>query len=302
MAGEVLNATLAPVGVREKEDAGDPVYLRIRDLVYQTCGIYHSDEKLYLLVAAASLVQTHGQAGSDAQFLQSLSTLQSRYQVADSTLNDVVQAMTQAVSLGTEGANGTLNDADRQAIASQVQGILTQTVSLANTSYQGSYLFAGTKVNTQPFTLDTTNNSVTYNGNSATTKVELSNGDSISANLPGDQLFQNASGNVTSALTDLYNALTTNTNIPASVTEVSNALSQVTNQRVFYGNALNQINVSESFLNQDQLNLSQQENSLVGADMATVATNFAQAQIANQATLNATAKVLSLPTLLDFLK
>jgi len=44
---------------------------------------------------------------------------------------------------------------------------------------------------------------------------------------------------------------------------------------VFYGNNLNQISLSESFLNQDQLNLSQQENSLVGADLATVATNFA---------------------------
>lgn len=252
--------------------------------------------------AAAALVQTHAQADSDTQFLQSLSTLQSRYQVADSTLNDVVQSLTQAVSLGTEGANGTLDTANRQAVASQVQGILTQVVSLANTSYQGSYLFAGTKVNTQPFTLDPTTNVVTYNGNSATTQVELSNGDSITANLPGDQLFQNASGNVTSALTDLYNALTTGTNIAASVTEVSDALNQVTNQRVFYGNALNQINVSESFLNQDQLNLSQQDNSLVGADMATVATNFAQAQIANQATLNATAKVLSLPTLLDYLQ
>jgi len=50
------------------------------------------------------------------------------------------------------------------------------------------------------------------------------------------------------------------------------------------------------------LNLSQQENGLVGADPATVATNFAQAQVANQATLNATARVLGLPTLLDFLK
>jgi flagellin-like hook-associated protein FlgL len=50
------------------------------------------------------------------------------------------------------------------------------------------------------------------------------------------------------------------------------------------------------------LNLSQQENSLVGADPAAVATNFDQAQLANQATLNATAKVLSPPTLLDFLK
>ena len=51
-----------------------------------------------------------------------------------------------------------------------------------------------------------------------------------------------------------------------------------------------------------KLNLSQQENGLVGADPATVATNFAQAQVANQATLNATARVLGLPTLLDFLK
>jgi flagellin-like hook-associated protein FlgL len=107
---------------------------------------------------------------------------------------------------------------------------------------------------------------------------------------------------VTGALQDLYSALTTGTNIPASVTEVQNALNQVNQQRVFYGNNLNQISLSEAFLNQDKLNLSQQENGLVGADLATVASNFAQAQVANQATLNATARVLGLPTLLDFLK
>ena len=252
--------------------------------------------------AAAALVQNHNQSGADAQYLQSLSTLQSRYQVADNALGNVVTALTRAVSLGTEGANGTLNASDRQAIAGEVQGLLNQTVSLANTTYQGSYLFAGTNVNTQPFTLNTSTNAVTYTGNSATTSVELSNGVSITANVPGDQLFQNASGSVTSALTDLYNALNSGNNIPASVTEVQDALNQVSEQRVFYGNALNQINQSEAFLNQDQLNLSQQENSLVGADLASVATNFAQAQVANQATLNATAKVLSLPNLLDFIK
>jgi chemotaxis protein methyltransferase CheR len=43
----------APIGEnKEKQDAQDPMYLRIRDLVYQSCGIYHSEEKLYLLVAA----------------------------------------------------------------------------------------------------------------------------------------------------------------------------------------------------------------------------------------------------------
>jgi len=253
-------------------------------------------------VAAAALVQNHGQAAADGQFLQNLSTLQSKYQVADSTLGNVVQALTRALSLGVEGANGTLTAANRQAIAGEVQGLLNQTVSLANASYQGAFLFAGTKVSAQPFTLDTTTNTVTYNGNSATTSVQLSDGNSINANLPGDQLFQNGSGSVTGALQDLYSALTTGTNIPASVTEVQNALNQVNQQRVFYGNNLNQISLSESFLNQDKLNLSQQENGLVGADPATVATNFAQAQVANQATLNATARVLGLPTLLDFLK
>jgi len=252
--------------------------------------------------AAASLVQNHDQSAADGQYLQSLSSLQSRYQVADSALSNVVSALTRALSLGTEGANGTLNPADRQAIAGEVQGLLNQTVSLANTSYQGSFLFAGTKVTTQPFTLDSATNTVTYDGNSATTSVALSNGDSITANVPGDQLFQNASGSVTSALTDLFNALNSGNNIPSTITGVQNAINQVSQQRVFYGNSLNQINQSESFLNQDQLNLSQQENNLVGANLASVASNFAQAQIANQATLNATAKVLGLPTLLDFLK
>jgi flagellin-like hook-associated protein FlgL len=65
---------------------------------------------------------------------------------------------------------------------------------------------------------------------------------------------------------------------------------------------MNQLNLSETFLNQDKISLSTQENSLVGADLAKSATDLAQAQIANQATLSATGRILSLPTLLDFLK
>jgi len=247
-------------------------------------------------------VRNHGQAAADAQYLQSLTTLQSKFQVADSALSDVVATLTRALSLGTEGANGTLNTADRQAIAGEVQRLLNQAVSLANTSYQGSFLFAGTRVTTQPFTLDPATNKVTYNGNSATTTVALSNGDSITGNLPGDQLFQNPAGSVTGALSDLYAALTSGNNIPTTVTEVQNALNQVSEQRVFFGNALGQINANENYLNQDQLNLSRQENNLVGVDPAAAASNFSQAQVASQAVLNATARVLNLPTLLDFLK
>jgi len=251
--------------------------------------------------ASASIVLNHNQASQDDQFLQNAATLQPQLQVADSSLSDVVTALTRALSLGTEGANGTLNTGDRLAIAQEVQGIQTQLVSLANTSYQGAYLFAGTAVGTQPFTLNTTTGVVTYNGNTNLTSVEISNGNSIQTKVPGSQLFLNAAGSVFTAVQDLNTALQSNTNIGAAVTEVQNALTTLSTQRVFYGNALNQLSSSEDFLNQDKLNLSTQANSLIGADLATAAANLVQAQTDEQATLNATGRVLSLPNLLTYL-
>jgi len=251
--------------------------------------------------AAASVVLNHSQTSQDDQYLQNINTLQPGFQIADSSLNDVVTALTQALSLGTEGANGTLNDADRQAIAVQVQGIQSQLVSLANATSQGAYLFSGTAVATQPFTLNSTTGAVTYNGNTGVNSVQISNGNSIQTNVPGSQLFLNPNGNVFTAIQDLNTALQNNSNIGAAVTEIQNALNTVTTQRVFYGNALNQINSTEDFLNQDTVNLSTQENSLIGANLADAATNLAQAQTDEQATLNAAGRILSLPNLLTYL-
>ncbi|MGC1491706.1 MAG: flagellar hook-associated protein FlgL [Candidatus Acidiferrum sp.] len=251
--------------------------------------------------AAASVVLNHNQSSQDDQYLQNINTIQPRLQVADSSLNDVVTALTRALSLGTEGATGTLNDGDRQAIAVEVQGIQSQLVGLANTTYQGAYLFSGTAVGTQPFTADPTTGAVTYNGNTGVSSVQISTGNSIQTNLPGSQLFLNSSGSVFGALQDLNTALQNNTNIGTAVTEVQSALTAVSTQRVFYGNALNQITTSEDYLNQDKLDLSTQENALIGADLATASSNFSQAQTANQATLNAASRILSLPNLLDYL-
>jgi flagellar hook-associated protein 3 FlgL len=252
--------------------------------------------------AVATLVGNHNQAAQDDQFLQNISSLHTRFQVADSTLSSVVQVITRAIAIGTEGANGTLSQADRQAIAGEVQGLQSQLAGLANTSYQGTYLFSGTAVTTKPFTLNPITGAATYNGNTGVTSVQLSNGNSINTDVPGSQLFQNASGDAFAALQNLNAALLSGNNIGATVTQLGAALSQISTQRVFYGNALNQVNLSENFLNQDKVNLSTQENALIAADPAKAASDLVQAQTANQATLSATGRILSLPTLLDFLK
>jgi hypothetical protein len=49
------------------------------------------------------------------------------------------------------------------------------------------------------------------------------------------------------------------------------------------------------------VDLSTQENSLVGVDRAVAATNPAESQIAHQENLTAMSRILNLPHLLDFL-
>jgi flagellar hook-associated protein 3 FlgL len=253
--------------------------------------------------AVAALVFNDAQSSQDAQFQTNISDVQSKVQVADSVMNSASQLLTSAISLGTQGATGTLTDADRQSIATQVAGLQQQLVSLANTTYQGTYIFSGTDVTTQPFTADSSVPSgVTYNGNSAVTTVQISQGQSMQTNLPGDQVFTNSAGNAFAALNDLTSALNSGTGIAAANTEVQNAFNQLNNQRVFYGNSLDQLQSAESFLSQDTVNLSTQQNSLIGADLTQAISDLSQSQTAEQASIAATSQILSLPTLLSYLK
>ena len=83
------------------------------------------------------------QIQQDDSFTQSTHLVTGQLQVADSTLGSVVTQLTQAISLATSANNGTMNASDVESIGSQISGILNEVQSLANTSYQGQYIFAG---------------------------------------------------------------------------------------------------------------------------------------------------------------
>ncbi|HZP02597.1 MAG TPA: flagellar hook-associated protein FlgL [Terriglobia bacterium] len=252
--------------------------------------------------AVAALVTNHAQSGAVDQYLKNLSSVQSSMQLADSTLSSVITALTRAITLGTEGATDTMSPDNRQAIAEEVRGILSQILNLANTSNQGTYLFAGTAVTTAPFVLDATSPSgVRYVGNTGVNNVEVGEGETLPINLPGSQIFSAAGADVFQALKDLADALQSGTNIDAANSEVQKAFQQVNTQRAFYGNSLSRLATSQMFLNQRSLQLKTAETSLIGADMAQAATNLTQAESALNATLAAGGKISQL-SLLDYLR
>jgi flagellar hook-associated protein 3 FlgL len=252
--------------------------------------------------AVAGLIVNNAQASAVSTYLSNISSLQGTLQVADSTLNSVVTNLSQAISLGVEGANSTMNQNDRDAIAQEVNGIQQQILSYANESFQGNYLFAGTAVKTMPFVADPSSPSgVSYVGNTGVDNVEIGEGQAVPANLPGSQLFTTPGSDVFQALADLSSALQSGSNIPAAQAEVENAFAQVNTQRAFYGTTLSRLNTASSFLNEESLQLSQEENNLVGVDMATAASQLTQAETALDATMAAGGKI-SQYSLLDFLK
>ncbi|HUO61147.1 MAG TPA: flagellin [Candidatus Acidoferrales bacterium] len=252
--------------------------------------------------AAAANALQDARASQDDQFLQSISSIEQNLNTADSTLNSVVTALTRAISLGTTGANGTLSSSDRQSLANEVDGIKEQVLGLANTSFNGQYLFAGTNTQTQPYQLDSTVASgVAYKGNSQSNSSNLG-GIQVQTTLPGSSIFDSGGTDVFAALQELSDSLNSGdqTQIESATTAIRSALDGVNSARVFYGNTVNQLQSQENFLNQDKVEIASYQNQLVGADLTTAVTNLNQAQLARQATLQAMARTQNM-SLLNYL-
>lgn len=127
--------------------------------------------------ASANLVRSLAASANVDQYTSNVSSLLPQMQSADSAISSIVTSLNSAVTLGTSGANGVNSAADKQVIATQVQGILSSVVAQANSSYQGVYLFAGSASTTPPFVAAAT----VFTSSAGTTASPLSTSSALTA-------------------------------------------------------------------------------------------------------------------------
>lgn len=96
-----------------------------------------------------------------------ITAVTSQLTTTDSALSTLTSVLQTARQIAVQGANDTLSASDRAALASQVDGLFSQAVGVANTNYAGTYLFAGTAELAQPPVTSTgaPSNQVTFAGN-----------------------------------------------------------------------------------------------------------------------------------------
>jgi len=255
--------------------------------------------------AAAQEVNISSQMNNCDQYLRSISSIYSEMQTADSSLNSAVTALQAAINLGVAGANGTLSQQNRITLAQQVRNVSQQVLGVANLSYNGTYVFAGTADSQPPYVADNSvPGGVRYQGNDGVNSVEIEEGQSVAVNQPGSQLFSANGASVFVALNDLATKLedpnSSTDDIGSAVTELRGAFNQLTSARTFYGSSIDQLLGTQDFLNNKNVQLGQQQNSTVGVDMNVAATNLTNAEQARNATVQAAASLSSV-TLMDYL-
>ena len=229
-------------------------------------------------VAAAQNVQFSAQIAVDSTFTQTAATTTARMQVADSTLGSVVDQINQAISVATAGNNGTNNANDRASVAAELTSIRDEILGLANTTYSGKYLFSGSQNSTPPFQLDTSTTpaSVIYAGDNVVNTLNTPGGQSIATNLPGQQIFTSASGDLLGTLNSLIQGFSTGDTATTSAltSQLTAALSQVSTQRASLDGSINRFQSASSYASQEQTQLVANQTNLLQADLPTVATQL----------------------------
>ncbi len=236
-------------------------------------------------VASGENVLLLNQIQQDDSFTQSSSLVTGQLQVADSSLGSVVSELTSAISLATSANNGTMNASDVRSVSNQISGILDEVTSLANTNYQGQYIFAGGKTTTAPFSTSTgTSPAVTsYNGDQDVNYLQTPNGQKIQLNVPGNQIFLGSGSNsVFGALNSLiadYSTGAVNTTQAVSDTQaLSTALNFVSQQRVTIDNSITQVTAASSAVTNVQTQLTTAQTNLMQADIPTISTQLSLAE------------------------
>jgi flagellar hook-associated protein 3 FlgL len=250
--------------------------------------------------AGQAAIIADGLSREDA-FLASANTVTNRMQAADAALSAVVTQLTSAVSTAVGAMNGNTSTTTGVAVT-QLTSIRASLLSLANSSYNGSYLFSGTST-AQPFT-QAADGTLSYTGNTSTGTLSLASGVSVATSLTGSSIFTASGASVFGALNDVITNLSNGTvddiNSATLVGALRDALTNVTTHRVSLSSTQNRLSDEADYTTAQQTNLKAQQSTLLSADTASLATQLSAVTTQRSALLS-TISLIEKGSLFDYL-
>lgn len=241
------------------------------------------------------------------QYNNNITAAKNRTAFTDTLLENLHDLLDQAKQIVAEHSNE-LDPELRRGAAQQVEGIYEQALAIANTKYDGNYLFAGHETDTQPFTKDV-NYNATYHGDDGKINIIVGEGAQVRINLTGDEVFTGAAvaggTNVFDDLKALKDALEVDPFVASAVSSLMDNLEKGINQ--VEGAAVKQsitykrLETTENHWNKFKNSVVDMLSKIEDADLATAIVELQAQETAYEVALATAAKMFNKKSLVDFL-
>lgn len=217
----------------------------------------------------------------------------------EGALKQLTDLTTRINDLALQGLPDTQGADERLALGTEVDGLLRQLVQAGNTQHQGKYLFAGFKVNTQPYT---------YAGATVTNNL-ASTADAMQHNIaPGQTITVNVDGNALftplfSAVSGVRDALLANDPVAlqTALAPLTAAVATLNNTRTVNGARILNIETQNDRLQQTNLALKKLLADNEDISLVEGISQLKQQETVYQTVLNVAGRA-NLPTLFEFLR
>jgi flagellar hook-associated protein 3 FlgL len=250
---------------------------------------------------------------ANEQFQRNLDDARGTLASADTALRSVIDALQHAKELAVQASNDSNDALARAAIAVEIDQLIEDQVSLANSrGPRGTMLFAGQEITVAPYTVtrDLVDNTITAvvvnpRGIDDAMAVEVAEGLTVVQGVSGTTVFGALADptNAFDTLIRLREALEINdaAAVRAELDNLSTAHDRATSAAAVVGTRLGWLDALETRLQDEELVLDSSLGRIEDLDIAKAATDMRQIQAFYEAGLASGARLLQ-QSLLDFLR
>ncbi|MBW2616276.1 MAG: flagellar hook-associated protein FlgL, partial [Deltaproteobacteria bacterium] len=212
---------------------------------------------------------------------------------SESAMSNVQDLISDAKTLCVQMATGTTGAAQRASASETVQNTLDEVVSLANTELNGRYIFSGSKSDTVPFSQDGT-----YNGDNNPFTVKIGRDAAVQVGSDGEAAF----GDIFTTLSDLKDALGANdvSGIQTAMGELDAHFDHVSSKISDIGSKMVRMEIKENIFQDLKISNTERLSKIEDADIAEAIINLKAKELAYQAALASSAKVMKM-SLVDYM-
>lgn len=232
-----------------------------------------------------------------------------RLEFNEATLDLASDLVNTARRLAADYSGSTLSVGERQSLALQVKDLYDQVMQMANSKFNGNFIFSGHATDTAPFS-HIGDYSAAYNGDDGKLRMMVSDNVEVNIVADGRNIFQNAANggvNIFDELKSLIDGLENpdpvagSAQVEAAIKPLQDGRDQINSRRSEYAPVLYRLQATDEYMTNLRPKVEEALAKLEQADITKAVVELHSLELAYETTIATAGRIIQ-PSLLDFLR